>query len=162
MVSYLTQREKDQEDRSLNYVLFTVYIVTFINLSITFVSIHLYLKFKHSKSISIAERSNFHFQRTFMSFRFLLMMFIAFSFCGISNLVQLNSNSYKDFNSIPPNTLSLNFLTMFLAMILVMRKRKVIEFAKRKLKESIIYRYWSTFRSKNQVFPVNVNQIAWY
>ena len=161
MVSYLTQREKNQEDRSLNYVLFTVSIVTFINLSITFVSIHLYLRFKHSKSMSVAERSNFPYPRSFMSFRFLLMMFVAFSFCGISNLVQLRSNSYKNFNSVPPNTLILNFLTMLLAMILVIRKRKVIEFVKRKLKESMIFRYWSIFRLRNKVLPENVNKIAW-
>ena len=164
MVSYLTKKEKNQEDKTLNYILNIVSIITFINLSITFVFIHFYLNFKHSKSMKIAERSKFHFQRSFISFKFLLMMFIAFSICGISNLIHINSDSYKDYNSVPPNTLILNFLTMLLAITIVTRKRKVFDFVKRKVKESVIFRYycnWSKFVSKNQVSTENVKKIAW-
>ena len=68
MVSYLSNQEKSGEHDVFRSTINIVTIVTIINLVLSYVAIPVYLKFKHSRSISIAERANFNVTESFISF----------------------------------------------------------------------------------------------
>jgi len=132
MVSYLTQKKVEKEDRFLNHFLYVSSLITFANISITYIFIHLFLKFKHSKAITIAERSNFNTPESFFSFKSLWISFFLFIICGVFNLYVYFTSFYKNNNYVPPVTLLFNFASLFSAIYVVSKKQKFLEFVKRR------------------------------
>ena len=138
MVSYLTKMKVEKEDRFLNDFLCVSSLITFANISITYIFIHLFLKFKHSKSITIAERSNFNKPESFFSFKSLWISFFLFIICAFSNLFVYVTSFYKDNNSVPPVTFLFNFASLFSAVYVVSKKRKFLEFVRRRCSLTIL------------------------
>ena len=138
LVSFLTHRQIVKEDSSLRKLSYILIIITVINLVLTYTLIHLYLNFKHSRAINIAERSQFNFQESFLSFKKLLVGFAFLSLCGIFNFCVYESNLYQNIDHVPPITLMINFVTVFVSLIFVFKKKKVLAFMERRWRASNI------------------------
>ena len=160
MVSYLTQKKVEKEDRFLNHFLYVSSLITFANISITYIFIHLFLKFKHSKAITIAERSNFNTPESFFSFKSLWISFFLFIICGVFNLYVYFTSFYKNNNYVPPVTLLFNFASLFSAIYVVSKKQKFLEFVKRRwiTMNIVLPDYYPCKKSRrNKIQPV----MAW-
>ena len=138
MVSYLTHQDIVEVDSSLRNLTYILIIITIINLGVTYTFIHLYLNFKHSRAIHIAERSQFNVQESFLSFKKLLVGFTFLSLCGIANYCVYHTNLYQNNDHVPPITLTINFVTMFVSLIFVFKKKKVLDFMERRWRASNI------------------------
>ena len=138
MVSYLTHQEIVEVDSSLRNLTYILIIITIFNLSITYTFIHLYLNFKHSRAIRIAERSKFNVHESFLSFRKLLVGFTFFSLFGIANYCVYHINWYQNNDHVPPLTLTINFVTVFASLTFIFKKKKVLDFMERRLRASNI------------------------
>ena len=138
MVSYLTHQEIVEVDSSLRNLTYILIIITIFNLSVTYTFIHLYLNFKHSRAVRIAETSKFNVQESFLSFKKLLVGFTFFSLFGIANYCVYHINLYQNNNHVPPLTMTINFVTVFASLTFIFKKKKVLDFMKRRWRASNI------------------------
>ena len=76
MVSYLTGLKRNEEKDFFRASLYSTVVFSVFNLSVSYLLIHLYLKYKHSREIKIAERSNMNMISSFISFRGHIVMFV--------------------------------------------------------------------------------------
>ena len=72
MESYLARTPVDEDDDTLDAQRILVYLImmiTFVNLTFTYLFIHLVLKFKHSEAIKIAEKTTSNTKGNLISFK---------------------------------------------------------------------------------------------
>lgn len=132
MISYLSNREITTEEdfiRNINYILL---IITLLNLLLTYIFIHVYLKLKHSESISIAERSNLYQISSFISFQKLIFALFCIGIIAILNFQIHKKGFVKDKSKIPPLCFIVNFLSLFLSLYFLLSKKDIVLFLKRR------------------------------
>ena len=126
MVSYLSNQEKSGEHDVFRSTINIVTIVTIINLVLSYVAIRVYLKFKHSRSISIAERANFNVNESFISFPKLIFAFLVLAASGYFVFEVNARNAFVEIENVPPGNWLINFTTLFLAWMFVTTKQSVL------------------------------------
>ena len=139
MVSYLTGLKRNEEKDFFRASLYSTVVFSVFNLSVSYLLIHLYLKYKHSREIKIAERSNMNMISSFISFRGHIVMFVFWTIMCSYNFY----NHSQDFSKsslrmrMPANIILVNFLTVILSLIFVFQKPQVLAFLKRKIAAKI-------------------------
>ena len=156
LISYLSNREINTEEdflRSTNNILL---IITLLNLVFTFLFIHIYLKLRHSESISIAERSNLQKISSFISFRKLICAMLCIGIIAILNF-QIHSTGFvKDRSRIPPLCFIVNFLSLFLTLFFLFIKKDIVLFIKRRFQNFI-----GNILNGNDIKVENQRRQAW-
>ena len=157
MVSYLSNQNKDSEDSRFRTIGYAIIFITIINLIITYTFIQLYLKFKHSKAIDIAEKMNLHKHKSMVSFKRLMIGFFVLSIAGLLNFGVYETNFYKNKKTIPPGFLGLNFLTVFFSLCFILKKKRVMEFIGRRWAVVVDqFTFKSSFgNQRNKIHPQN-------
>ena len=155
IVSYLSNQSKDGEENIFRMICYSIISVTVLNLIITYTFIKLYLKFKHSKSIDIAEKINLDKKENFVSFKRLMLGFLTLSIGGIFNFCVYKTDFYKNNEVIPPGTLVLNFLTVFFSLCFVLKRKKVLEFVVRKMAVVLDHISFPLPYQKHKIYPMN-------
>ena len=133
LISFLCNREINFENDFIRSSGYVVVVFTLINLIITFLFINIYLKIKHSESISIAERSNLYLNRSFISFQTLLLVIILWGLIGLCNYQIHNTNYVKTTTDPPPLVYIICFLTVFLSLLFLFSKRNILDYLKRRV-----------------------------
>ena len=159
MVSYLSESAVNDQNDFCRSTFYIIIIISILNLSISYVVIHVYLKLKHSKSIEIAEKS-LNVNGSIFSFKSLNMIFFVIGGMGVfSFLNNLESFKSKQSSKIPPNIILINFFSVLFPLIFVVRKQDVMAFVKRKIAAKM------SFHSKDNICPPSrpkhIPKLAW-
>ena len=131
-VAYLTSNKNDGEIVQL-YVIYCLLILTALNISVTYICIHVHLKMKHTKAINIAEKTQWTMKVTLISLRHLACGFYCFLGCGVYNFCVVQQNAYKNLQSVPPGSLLVNFVCVWISMHFILTKKEIIDFLKRRI-----------------------------
>ena len=161
MVSFLSNQEKSGEHDVFRSTINIVTIVTIINLVVSYIAIRIYLKFKHSKSINIAERANFNVNESFISFPKLIFAFLVLAGSGYFVFEVNARNAFVDINNVPPGNLLINFTTLFTAWMFVATKDSVLAFIKRRFTALIAAQNINCLKNQNTVETTVGRRRAW-
>ena len=131
-VAYLTNNTKNDEGMRHRYAIYFLLILTTLNISVTFIWIHIYLKIKHSKAINIAERTQWSMKVTLISLRHLAGVFYCVLMIGVVNFCVYHTNSYQDLNSVPPVNILVNVVCVLTSLHFVFNKKEIMDFLKRR------------------------------
>ena len=131
-------------------------VFSIVNLSMTYILIHIYLKIKHSQSIKIAEKSNLNVKSSFITFRCHVLLYFLFGGICLSHFYINNKSFESNSASAPALDSVVNILSTLFAVTFVFKKHTVIEFLKRRL---IVLK--NPPNGNNKVFPITSRRIAW-
>ena len=131
-VAYLTNTKKEGELVQL-YVIYVLLMLTALNISVTYICIHVYLKMKHSKAIDIAEKTQGTMKVSLISLRHLAAGFHCCLIVGVYNFCIIKRNAYQNLQSVPPGSIVVNFMTVLISMHFISTKREITNFLKRRL-----------------------------
>ena len=131
-VAYLTSNKNDGEIVQL-YVIYCLLILTALNISVTYICIHMYLKMKHTKAINIAEKTQWTMKVTLISLRHLACGFYCFLGCGVYNFCVVQQNAYQNLQSVPSGSILVNFVCVWISMHFILTKKEIIDFLKRRI-----------------------------
>ena len=122
----MTNREINNRLDFIRISSYILVLITLINVILTFIIIHTYLKFKHSKSIAIAERANLNKSDTLISFKKLIAIAVCSGLLVFSNYQIHHSNLVWDNSKIPPLCYVVNFITLIASLMFLMSKKDII------------------------------------
>ena len=108
-------------------------ILTALNISVTYICIHIYLKMKHTKAINIAEKTQWAMKVTLISLRHLACGFYCFLIVGVYNFCVYYQNSYQNLQSVPPGSILVNFVCVWISLQFILTKKEIMDFLKRRL-----------------------------
>lgn len=155
MESYLTRAPVEDDSDTLDVQRILVYLVmmvTFVNLTFTYVFIHLVLKFKHSEAIKIAEKTNGNTKGNLISFKMLNITTVLMIIPGLINFCIYQTQSYTDFEQVPPVHLLINIATALYSVFFVLSKCEVLAFIRRRWQGYVQARSYFAKR-KSKVAP---------
>ena len=104
-----------------------------LNISVTYICIHVYLKMKHTKAINIAEKTQWTMKVTLISLRHLACGFYCFLGCGVYNFCVVQQNAYQNLQSVPSGSILVNFVCVWISMHFILTKKEIIDFLKRRI-----------------------------
>ena len=165
LVAYLSSYKKDGEKLHLHlYVIYCLLILTALNISVTYVCIHIYLKMKHTKAINIAEKTQWAMKVTLISLRHLACGFYCFLFIGVYNFGVYYQNSYQNIQSVPPGSILVNFVCVWISLQFALTKKEIIDFLKRRLASPLpkIHLFSRPFQQNSQSLNIEKKRtFAW-
>ena len=135
-VAYLTSNKKEGELLRI-YVIYCLLILTALNISVTYICIHVYLKMKHSKAINIAEKTQWTMKVSLISLRHLACGFYCCLIVGVYNFCVIQRNSYQNLQSVPPGSILVNFVSVLISVHFILTKKEITDFLKRRLSISL-------------------------
>ena len=112
-------------------------ILTALNISVTYICIHVYLKMKHSKAINIAEKAQWSMKVSLISLRHLAAGFYCCLIVGVYNFCIIQRNVYQNLQSVPPGSILVNFVSVWISMHFILTKKEITDFLKRRLSISL-------------------------
>ena len=160
MESYLARTPVDEDDDTLDAQRILVYLImmiTFVNLTFTYLFIHLVLKFKHSEAIKIAEKTTSNTKGNLISFKMLNITTVLMIIPGLINFCIYQTHSYTDFEQVPPVHLLINIATALYSVFFVLSKCEVLAFVRRRWRGFVQTRSYLAER-KNRVAPAPLQQ----
>ena len=108
-------------------------ILSVLNISVAYILIRIYLKFKHSEAINIAEKTQWTMKVTLISFRHLAFGFYCAFTVGVYNFCVYQQNSYQNLQSVPPGNILVNFVCAGISLQFILAKKEILDFLKRRI-----------------------------
>ena len=157
-MAYLTDKERDSHRCDLLLVLsWIAFSITIIVIIITYCGIQIYLKFKHSKAIKIAEKFSNKSYMQILGFKKIIFGFLMLSICiGVS--LKVNISGSRTNSNVPPTLIMNNMICNCLIIYYVVFRREVIDFIWRKIKNNNFVFLISFPRKKNlnKITPIEI------
>ena len=100
---------------------------------------------KHSKAINIAEKTQWAMKVTLISLRHLACGFYSFLIIGVYNFCVYYKNSYQNLQSVPPGSILVNFVCVWISLQFILTKKEIMDFLKRRLAGTIIHLFSRPF-----------------
>ena len=131
-VSYLTQTERTSHARDFQSIFVYISILlTLLVLVFTYVSIHLYLRFKHSKSIKTAERTRQGFKDNIVSLKTMIFMVFLGSTTALYHVYNNSQGPVDHRNSVPLGTIYLNWCGLALHLTVLVSRKGLRDYVRR-------------------------------
>ena len=133
LISFMTNRELNNRNDIIRISSYILGLITIVNVITTFIFIHTYLKFKHSRSIEIAERANLNKSDTLISFKKLVAIAVCSGLLVFSNYQIHHSDFVWDNSKIPPLCYVVNFITLIVSLLFLFSKQDIVKYLKRRI-----------------------------
>ena len=148
-MAYLTKKERKSHELDLLLALtWVAFSITILIIILTYCGIQIYLKFKHSKTIKIAEKFSNKSYMQILSFKKIIFGFLMLSICvGIS--FKVNLTGPRTNSDVPPTLIMNNIIFNGLIIYYVVFRKEVSEFIWRKIKNNRFVFLISFPRKKN-------------
>ena len=88
---------------------------------------------KHTKAINIAEKTQWAMKVTLISLRHLACGFYCFLIVGVYNFCVYYQNSYQNLQSVPPGSILVNFVCVWISLQFILTKKEIMDFLIRRL-----------------------------
>lgn len=156
-VSYLTQMERTSHAKDFQSIFVYISIIlTLFVLVFTYVSIHLYLRLKHSKFIKTAERTRQGFKDNIVSLKTMIFMVFLGSTTALYHVYNNSQGPVDHRNSVPLGTIYLNLLGLALHLTVLISRKGLRDYMRR-LVVSVATNTWCwviVTNTNNRVSPI--------